>query len=65
MNLLKYFFRGALTGAVVFVLLYLLLIVNASGIDLDVAAQAKLEKNARKYPVDKAYGSRAKYTELG
>jgi len=47
------------------VLLYLLLIANAAGIDLAAAAQAKLEKNARKYPVDKAFGSRAKYTELG
>jgi NTP pyrophosphatase (non-canonical NTP hydrolase) len=47
------------------VLLYLLLIANAAGIDLAAAAQAKLEKNARKYPVEKAYGSRAKYTELG
>ncbi|MGB8301694.1 MAG: MazG-like family protein [Azonexus sp.] len=46
-------------------LLYLLLIANAAGIDLAAAARAKLEKNARKYPVDKAYGSRAKYTELG
>ena len=47
------------------VLLYLLLIANAAGIDLAAAAHAKLVKNARKYPVDKAYGSRAKYSELG
>ena len=47
------------------VLLYLLLIANAAGIDLADAARVKLEKNARKYPVDKAYGSRAKYTQLG
>lgn len=47
------------------VLLYLLLIADAAGIDLAAAARKKLEKNAAKYPVDKAYGSRAKYTELG
>lgn len=47
------------------ILLYLLLIANSSGIDLAQAARAKLLKNAQKYPVDKSFGSRAKYTELG
>jgi NTP pyrophosphatase (non-canonical NTP hydrolase) len=47
------------------ILLYLLLIADKAGIDLAAAARAKLEKNELKYPVDKAYGSRAKYTELG
>ncbi|MBS1145103.1 MAG: nucleotide pyrophosphohydrolase [Proteobacteria bacterium] len=46
------------------ILLYLLLIADKTGIDLAAAAQAKLVKNAEKYPVDKAYGSRAKYTEF-
>ncbi len=47
------------------ILLYLLLIADTAGIDLAEAARAKLLKNAAKYPVDQAYGSRAKYTELG
>lgn len=47
------------------ILLYLLLIADTAGIDLLAAAQAKLLKNGEKYPVDKARGSRAKYTELG
>lgn len=47
------------------VLLYLLLIAERSGFDLVAAARAKLIKNARKYPVDKARGTCAKYTELG
>jgi NTP pyrophosphatase (non-canonical NTP hydrolase) len=47
------------------VLLYLLLIADTAGIDLVEAARVKLAKNAEKYPVDKAYGSRAKYSELG
>jgi NTP pyrophosphatase (non-canonical NTP hydrolase) len=47
------------------ILLYLLLIADRAGIDLAAAARAKLVKNAVKYPVEKAYGSRAKYTELG
>ena len=46
------------------VLLYLLLIADSAGIDLAAAARAKLAKNAEKYPVDKAFGSRAKYSEL-
>ncbi len=46
------------------VLLYLLLIADKAGIDLLAAARAKLTKNAEKYPVEKARGSRAKYTQL-
>jgi hypothetical protein len=33
-------------------------------IDLGSAAWAKLEKNRRKYPVEKARGTARKYTEL-
>jgi len=40
-------------------------VADTAGIDLADAARAKLVKNAEKYPVDKAYGSRAKYSELG
>lgn len=47
------------------ILLYLLLIADTAGINLAEAARAKLAKNAEKYPVDKAFGSRAKYSELG
>lgn len=47
------------------VLLYLLLIADRAGIDLLASARAKLLKNGEKYPVDKARGSRAKYTDLG
>ena len=46
------------------VLLYLLLIAEKAGIDLDAAARAKLEKNAAKYPISKSYGSSRKYTEF-
>ena len=47
------------------ILLYLLLIADCAGFDLAEAARTKLRKNAEKYPVDKAYGSRAKYSALG
>lgn len=46
------------------ILYYLLLIADTAGFDLAEAARAKLAKNEAKYPVDKARGSRAKYTEL-
>ena len=57
--------REALRDECADILLYLLLIANTAGIDLAVATRAKLVKNAQKYPVDKSFGSRAKYTELG
>jgi NTP pyrophosphatase (non-canonical NTP hydrolase) len=46
------------------VFLYLLLIANEGGFDLLQAAQDKIGKNAQRYPVDQAYGSSKKYTEL-
>jgi len=46
------------------VLLYLLLIAERADIDLPTAAARKLRANDAKYPVDKAHGTAAKYTEL-
>src|SRR5664279_5618927 len=43
--------REALRDECADVLLYLLLIADKAGIDLEAAARAKLEKNADKYPV--------------
>lgn len=42
---------------------YLLRIAEVLKIDLIDAANAKIELNAKKYPVEKARGSNAKYTE--
>jgi NTP pyrophosphatase (non-canonical NTP hydrolase) len=41
---------------------YLLRIAEVSGIDLIAAANAKIDLNARKYPVEKARGRNDKYT---
>ena len=41
---------------------YLLRIAEVCGIDLIAAANAKIDLNAKKYPVEKARGSNAKYT---
>ncbi|HRF13385.1 MAG: nucleotide pyrophosphohydrolase [Candidatus Accumulibacter phosphatis] len=45
------------------VLIYLLLIAENAGIDLEQAARAKLVKNAIKYPVASSYGSNRKYSD--
>jgi len=46
------------------VLLYLLLIAERTGIDLQTAAAEKIASNNAKYPVEKSRGTSAKYTEL-
>lgn len=46
------------------VLYWTLLIAHEAGIDISAAFQAKLEKNAKKYPVDLARGKKEKYSEL-
>ncbi len=46
------------------ILIYLLELSDNLGIDIIEAAENKLKKNAEKYPVEKAKGSAAKYTEL-
>ena len=46
------------------VLLYLVRLADELGVDLAAAARDKIELNARKYPVEKAKGRSAKYTEL-
>jgi len=38
-------------------------IADVLGIDLIVAAHAKMDLNAQKYPADRVRGSNAKYTE--
>lgn len=46
------------------VFLYLLRIADRLEIDLVSATDAKLARNAEKYPADRARGSSAKYTDL-
>ena len=53
--------REALEDECADVLLYLLLIADRAGIDLEAATLAKLAKNEAKYPVERFRGSRRKY----
>jgi NTP pyrophosphatase (non-canonical NTP hydrolase) len=46
------------------VLAYLLLVADKADIDLGAALRKKLIKNAEKYPQEKSYGRREKYSEL-
>jgi len=57
-------FRARLAEECADVLLYLLLIAERAGFELNAVAMEKIEINARKYPVEKAHGNARKYTEL-
>ena len=56
--------REAVGAELADVLLYLIQLASALGIDPVAAAQAKLQLNAVKYPVDRARGNSKKYDEL-
>ncbi|MEV4238009.1 nucleotide pyrophosphohydrolase [Nocardia sp. NPDC049737] len=47
------------------VFIYLLRLADVLQIDLVAAVEAKLRKNAERYPIQQAYGQAVKYTELG
>ena len=46
------------------VLIYCFLMADAAGIEIDDIITRKLQKNNEKYPAEKAFGRKAKYTEL-
>jgi NTP pyrophosphatase (non-canonical NTP hydrolase) len=56
--------RGKIEDELADVVIYALEFANIGGIDLAKAIEAKLAQNAAKYPVEKARGNSAKYTEL-
>lgn len=56
--------RTAVGAEVADVLLYLIQLADALGIDPIAAAQSKLQTNAQKYPVERARGTSRKYDEL-
>ena len=43
---------------------YCILMADACGLDLDDIVQEKIKRNNEKYPVEKAFGGKEKYTEL-
>lgn len=56
--------RKAIEDELADVVIYALEFANVAGIDVAAAIEAKMSANAAKYPVEKARGNAAKYTEL-
>jgi NTP pyrophosphatase (non-canonical NTP hydrolase) len=56
--------KAAASEEIADVLLYLILLSDALGVDPVAAAERKMVANAQKYPVEKARGTSAKYTRL-
>lgn len=46
------------------VLIYSILFADSINVDINQIITEKLEKNSTKYPIDKAFGKKEKYTEL-
>lgn len=56
--------RAKIGEEVADVIIYALEFANATGLDVSATIEAKMEANAKKYPVEKARGRADKYTEL-
>ena len=54
--------RDNITDELADVLMYCVLFADVTGIDIETAVQNKLKQNRAKYPVEKAYGKKDKYT---
>jgi len=56
--------RAAVEEEMADVLLYLVRLADKLDVDLELAARAKMARNAEKYPVEKSRGSSRKYDQL-
>jgi NTP pyrophosphatase (non-canonical NTP hydrolase) len=56
--------RERVTEEIADVAIYLIELADVAGIDLAAAIEAKLEKNAARYPVEKSRGVWTKYSDL-
>lgn len=57
-------FKDAVEEEFADILCFILNFANAANIDVSSAVKSKIEKNRKKYPVEKAKGSAAKYDQL-
>lgn len=57
-------FRERIEEELADVHLYLLRLADLCGTDLIQASNTKIDRNAQKYPIDKAHGTATKYTRL-
>ena len=56
--------RAKIEEEIADVFIFAIEFANMTGIDLAAAIETKMQRNAEKYPVEKAKGRSAKYTEL-
>ncbi|UUX34717.1 nucleotide pyrophosphohydrolase [Fundicoccus culcitae] len=56
--------REAIADELADVLIYSYMMASNLGFDIDEIIEQKLEKNATKYPIDKAKNSKKKYNDL-
>ena len=56
--------REELADELADVMNYCILLADACSLDINDIMRTKLVKNAEKYPINKAYGNKAKYFEL-
>jgi len=56
--------RAKISDELADVVIYAIEFANASGLDISAAIAAKMEANAKKYPVEKSRGKSDKYTDL-
>jgi NTP pyrophosphatase (non-canonical NTP hydrolase) len=56
--------RNEIEGLLVHVLIAIVQFVEEASIDISIAFTRKLEKNAKKYPIEKSKGNSKKYTDL-
>jgi len=57
-------FQQRLQGEMADILIFLLYLAHAAGVDLSEAVRAKIIENNKKYPVAKSFGCHKKYNEL-
>ena len=55
---------GAMKEELSDIFIYSILLADRLKINLDEVIQAKIAKNAEKYPVEKSFGKSSKYTEI-
>ena len=56
--------RSAMQEELADIMIYCILMADCLDLDISTAIKQKVNENAKKYPIDKARGSSAKYSEL-
>ena len=56
--------KEAISEELADVMIYCMYLADSLDINLEDAINAKIDKNEKKYPVDKSFGTSRKYTEL-